>query len=127
LHGTLFEIEVRKLEPAGALVDAALAKGATGIVGLQFYSTGVEEARRTALARAVISARLDAESMVRAAGYQLGTLLEITSSAPSGGPVKLRLEASAPQMAGTASAPTPVSPGELRVSEVVTVRWAINP
>ena len=72
--------EVLRLEQTGIPVDAGLAKGSTGIGGLQFYSSKAAEARREALSKAVIAARLDAEAMAKAAGYQLGELLEIVGS-----------------------------------------------
>lgn len=118
-------LDVLKLDQTGSLIDAALAKGATNIAGLQFYSSRAAEARREALAKAVVSARLDAEAMVKAAGYQLGALIEISSSAPPDGPVFASMDVTRPRMAAL-SEPTPVSPGELKVTEVVTVRWAIK-
>jgi hypothetical protein len=117
-------LEVLKLEQTGSLVDAALAKGATNIAGLQFYSSRAAEARREALAKAVVSARLDAEAMVKAAGYQLGAVIEISGS-QSNGPVFTSMDLARPRMAALAE-PTPVNPGELKITEVVTVRWAIK-
>ncbi|MDQ8153194.1 MAG: SIMPL domain-containing protein [Gemmatimonadota bacterium] len=117
-------VEVLKLEQTGSLVDAALAKGATGVMGVNFYSSKHAEARREALARAVVAARLDAEAMAKAAGYQLGLLLEISSGGPSDGPIMLAM-ATSPRMAAMADQ-TPVNPGEIKVSESVTVRWAIK-
>ena len=119
-------IEVEKLDQTGALVDAALAKGATSIIGLEFYSSTAAEARREALALAVKSARLDAEAMVTAAGYQLGSVIEISSGAPSDGPILFGGMARS-MRAGAAPEPTPINPGELRVTENVTVKWAVKP
>ena len=118
-------LEVLKLDQTGSLIDAALAKGATNVAGLQFYSSRATEARRDALAKAVVSARLDAEAMVKAAGYQLGALIEISSSSPSDGPVYATMDLARPRMAALAE-PTPVNPGELKIAEIVTVRWAIK-
>ncbi len=117
-------VEVLKLEQAGVLIDAALAKGATGIAGLQFYSSKAAEARRDALAKAVVAAKLDAEAMARAAGYQLGLLLEISGAAPSDFPVMMSVDAVRSTRLAMA-APTPVVPGELKVTETVTVRWTV--
>ena len=118
-------VEVLKLELAGVLLDAALAKGATNISRFQFYSSQATEARREALAKAVKSARLDAEAMVRAAGYQLGAVIEVSGNAPSDTPVVMGMDVRLPRMAAM-SEPTPVSPGELKFIEVVTVRWALK-
>lgn len=117
-------VEVLKLEQAGALVDAALAKGATNITGLQFYSSMAVEARREALVRAVKAARLDAEAMALAAGYQLGALIEISSNGPSDGPMPMDMVRSARMVSSAES--TPVNPGELKVVETVAVRWAVK-
>lgn len=119
-------VEVLKLEQAGVLVDAALAKGATNIMGLQFYSSRAAEARREALARAVKAARLDAEAMATAAGYQLGALIEISSSGPSDGPVHVNMDMARSVRLAASEEPTPVNPGELKVVETVSVRWAVK-
>jgi len=118
-------VEVLKLDQTGILVDAGLAMGSTGIGGLNFYSSKAAEARREALSKAVVAAKLDAEAMARAAGYQLGELLEIVSNSPSDGPVLMGM-ASRAQAASSDMSPTPVNPGEIKVSQAVTVRWAVK-
>lgn len=119
-------VEVQKLEQAGVLVDAGLAKGATNITGLQFYSSRAAEARREALVRAVKAARLDAEAMATAAGYQLGALIEISSGGPSDGPIAMSMDMVRSTRLAASAEPTPVSPGELKVVETVSVRWAVK-
>lgn len=118
-------VEILKLDQTGILVDAGLAKGSTGISGLQFYSSRAAEARREALSKAVMAARLDAAVMAKAAGYQLGELLEIVSNEPSGGPVLMNMAVRSARASAEVE-PTPVSPGEIKVSETVTVRWAVK-
>ena len=119
-------VEVLKLEQAGMLVDAALAKGATNVMGLRFYSSRAAEARREALVRAVKAARLDAEAMATAAGYQLGALIEISSGGPSDGPVPMAMDMVRSARMSESAEPTPVNPGELKVVETVSVRWAVK-
>lgn len=120
-------VEVEKLEQTGALVDAALTRGATTVMGLQFYSSRSAEARREALAKAVTAARQDAEAMAYAAGVQLGALIEIASGGASDGPVLMNMDMAGGMARMAASpAPTPVSPGELKIVETVTVRWVIK-
>lgn len=119
-------VEVFKLEQTGMLVDASLAKGATNIMGLQFYSSQAAEARREALVRAVKAARLDAEAMAMAAGYQLGSLIEISSAGPSDGPMPMNIEMVRSTRLAASAEPTPVNPGELKVVETVSVRWAVK-
>jgi uncharacterized protein len=118
-------VEVLKLDQTGILVDAGLAKGSTGIGGLSFYSSKAAEARREALSRAVVAARQDAEAMAKAAGYQLGELLEIVSNSSSDGPVLMGMAPRAME-ASSDMRPTPVNPGEIKVSQTVTVRWAVK-
>lgn len=119
-------VEVLKPEQAGVLVDAGLAKGATNITGLQFYSSRAAEARREALAEAVKAARLDAEAMATAAGYQLGTLIEISSSGRSDEPIAMNMDMARSTRLAVSAEPTPVSLGELKVVETVSVRWAVK-
>jgi len=120
-------VEIEKLEQTGTLVDAAIGRGATTVMGLYFYSSKAAEARREALARAVVAAKLDAEAMAKAAGYQIGALLEISGSASSDGPVLMSMDMVRSGVAGARAEPTPVNPGELKVVETVTVRWAVKP
>ena len=72
-------IEVREIAQVGKILDTALAAGANTINSVGFFSSRVDEARRTALARAVEVARLDAAAMAQAAGGSLGSLIELTS------------------------------------------------
>jgi uncharacterized protein YggE len=70
---------------------------------------------------------LDAEAMALAAGYQLGALIEISSGGPSDGPVLMSMDVlRSPRVAGGMAEPTPVNPGELKVVETVSVRWAVK-
>ena len=113
--------EVQRLELVGPVVDAALGKGANQINSLQFSSSKADEARRAALAEAVVKARSDAEAMARAAGGRLGDLLEITET--SGFPTPMFEPAMRAGVAG-AAAPTPVEPGEVTLRASVNARWA---
>lgn len=119
-------IEVLRLEQTGSIVDAALARGATEVSGLQFYSSRNADVRREALAKAVESARADAEAMARAAGYELGSVLEMSSGASYDGPIMLSADVLRPRAAMAMGAPAPVSPGEIKISESVTVRWVLR-
>lgn len=119
-------VEVLKLEQTGVLVDAGLAKGATGISGLQFYSSKAAEYRREALVKAITSAKLDAEAMAKAAGCQLGALIEISANPPNDGVMFMNVEAARGSRMLSEAGPTPVNPGEIKVSETVTVRWAVK-
>lgn len=111
---------VDELQRVGAVIDAALAAGANDVASVQFGSRRSEEARRAALAQAVRAARLDAEAIAMAAGGRLGALEDVWTGAGAGGGV-------VQQERVRAATPTPVLPGELRVTATVVARWAFVP
>jgi len=117
------QVEVEKIDRVGALIDAAIAKGANGINSLQFSASNTDSARRSALADALAGARGDAEALARAAGGTLGPMIEAnTSSAVMPRPVMgmtMRMNAE--------PAPTPISPGEQTLYVNVTTRWRFTP
>lgn len=113
-------VQVHRVDQVGAVVDAALSKGANQINSLQFTASNADEARRSALADAVAKARADAESLARAAGGHVGELLELTES--GGYPTPMYEFQARAAVAGVA--PTPVEPGEITVQASVTARWA---
>ena len=55
--------ESKRVEQAGAIIDAALGAGANMINALSFYASSIDVPRRQAIALAVASARADAEAM----------------------------------------------------------------
>ena len=119
--------DVRRIEQAGILIDAALGAGANVVNSLRFYSSTADEARRVALADAVAKARSDAEAMARAAGGSLGGLVELSTA---GSPRPVYGEEVAFSRAATgnaAAAPTPIDPGEQTVTVFVSARWAFVP
>lgn len=112
--------EVRRIEDVGRLIDAALAKGANEISGLEFTSSKADSARRAALATAVADARADAEALARAAGGSLGDVVEISTTST---PIRPIMFDARMGMAGKVATPTPIEPGEQTVNATVTVRW----
>jgi uncharacterized protein len=115
---------VRDLERVGAVLDAALEAGATGLDGVTFQladaSADTTEARRLAVA----DARDRATTIATASASSLGRLVAITEG---GSPIpsprgELRLTALA---AGDAFSPTPVMPGTIDVSVSVTAEWEL--
>jgi uncharacterized protein YggE len=114
-------VELRRIDQVGALLDAALAKGANGINGLYFFSSEEEAVRRRALADAVADARADAEALARAAGRCLGDIIDLTTVV-QGGPRPLMRERAAMSAAADA---TPIEPGEQTLEASVTGRWRL--
>lgn len=118
-------VEVRKIDQLGALLDAALAKGANAINSLEFSSSNEDSARRTALAAAVARARGDAEALARSAGGQLGELLEVSTAPVSQPPRPYPMMMRAPE--AVAADTTPINPGEQTITVTVTTRWRFVP
>ncbi len=113
-------VEINKIDQTGGLIDAALAKEATGVGALQFGLSKPDEVRRRALNMAVAMARSEAEAIAQAAGGWIGDLVEL-SAQPFYQP-------SAPRMmrafnSTMESASTPVMPGEMTVS--ATGQWSM--
>lgn len=119
--------ETKRVEQAGAIIDASLGAGANMVNGLSFYASNIDEPRRVAIASAVASARADADAMARAAGGSLGALLELSTQGPTM-PPRPMYEMSA-QLRGraTAAEPTPVNPGQQTVTVFVNARWQFVP
>lgn len=117
-------VDVQRLEIIGALVDAAIARGSTETSGLQFYSSRNAEARREAIAKAVEAARADAQAMARAAGYELGALIEISGTGGSDGIVVAA--APMPRVKMAMMDQMPINPGEIKIAESVTARWYLR-
>lgn len=117
-------VETTKLDDVGRLIDTALQAGANRVEGVNFGLRDEAAARATALRQAVANARAAAETMAAALGVRLGEVVYATTDAmpmrPS--PVMLRA-AAAGDMAE--SAPTPIQPGEQRITARATVTWAI--
>jgi uncharacterized protein YggE len=112
-------VEVRKIDQVGALIDAAIAKGANDVSSLDFHSSAPDSLRRVALADAYRQAFADATVLARAAGGQLGELLELSTSGGERPPQPYAI-----QIRGLKSAAsTPVEAGELAMDVGVMARW----
>jgi len=114
---------LRRIEDVGKVIDAALAKGANEVSGIEFTSSRADSARRAAIAEAVAHARADADVMAKAAGGSLGQLLELASGVEPIRPFEVTMARA--RVAG--ATPTPIEPGQLTVSATVTARWAFVP
>jgi hypothetical protein len=77
---------VRDLARLGTVLDAALSGGATALQGVTPRSTREDAVRAEVLTQAVAAARTDAETLARAAGGELGELVELSTAQESGGP-----------------------------------------
>jgi len=114
-------VEVRKVEQVGALIDAAIAKGANDVSSLDLHSSMPDSLRRLALADAYRQAFADATALARAAGGQLGELIELSTSV--GGQPQPYVMQSAAIRKGPS---TPIETGEQSVTAGVMARWRFN-
>jgi uncharacterized protein YggE len=114
-------IRLHRIDQVGAVIDAALAAGATRIDGVQFSSSAAGRARREALARAVAEARLDGETMARAGGGSLGEVLEITTTATPTPMVSTNGVDGYVNVRGNGA--TSLTPADIRVTAAARVRW----
>lgn len=117
--------ESRRIDQAGAIIDASLGAGANLINSLSFYTSNIDEPRRQAIALAVASARADAEAMAQAAGGRLGALQELSTQGPTVPPRPMFDVAARGKMA--MAEPTPINPGQQTVNVFVTARWTFVP
>ena len=117
-------VEMTQLDRIGAVIDAALARGATGVSNVQFKASNTEEARATALRQATDRARSEALTLAKAFGGTLGPLLEVSTLLPdhiAGGRLMMR-EAYSGFVEGT-----PISPFEIVVAVSIVARWRFVP
>jgi uncharacterized protein len=113
------QVTVRALDTAGAVVDAAVAAGATDVSGPSFDLTGRDELYRRALGAAVDDATAKARVLAASAGVTLGRIATLTEGS-SAMPV-IRADAS-PQSSGG----VPIEPGESEVTASVTATFAVT-
>lgn len=115
---------VSDVEGVGELVDAAITAGANRITSISFFASDTEDARRQALARAVETARAEAEVIATSLGYQLGPPLEVTGGAQRPMPYEAEMAARTFSMADAAP---PLEAGSQLVTADVSIRFALGP
>lgn len=121
-------VRVGDLREVGRVIDASLAKGATGVDGVFFETSTENEARRAATAEAAAAARADAEALARALGGSLGAMLSATTSFSGMDPRRMMMmsrTASNGWAGGAAS--TQIAPSEIVITAGTTVRWEFIP
>jgi uncharacterized protein len=121
---TVVRVQLQQIDQVGRVIDAGLARGATGVEGVFFEASTAEEARRAALADAAEAARRDAEALARALGGTLGPLL---GASTAGGTDPRRLNVMLRGTMGYAGAGTEVTPNEIVIAAGVVTRWRFVP
>ena len=121
---TVLRVRLTRIESVGRVIDAGLARGATGVEQVFFESSRGEEERRAALADAAASARREAEGLARALGGSLGRLIAVSTSAADGDPRRLS------RLVGVGNAAmetTMISPNDIVIGAAVVTRWQFVP
>ena len=114
-------VKISQLDRVGAVIDAALARGATNVGTVTFDASNTADARRAALADAAAQAKAEATTLAKALGGTLGPLIMATTRVDDlGGP---RVESAA----FAQRAETPIMPGDIAVEASVLARWAFAP
>jgi uncharacterized protein YggE len=110
-------LNVRNLDLVGPAIDAAVQAGANTILGISFGLQDPSRTRNEALALAVRDARAKADAIAQAAGLRIIGIERIVESESDVRPFVTRFEV------GPLRAPTPVEPGMVTVSAMVTVAF----
>lgn len=108
------------LAKAGAVVDAAVGAGATGVSGPSLSRSDADALYRDALKAAVADAGDKAKALAAAAGLSLGGVQTIVEGAQASPPIVFG--AAAKDSAGS----IPVEPGTQEIDATVTVTYAVS-
>lgn len=114
-------VRVIDLTKIGAVIDAALARGATGVSDVRFASSAADSAKRAAVREAAKQAHDQADALADALGGSLGPLLQATTSARDamyGGRFEM-------QTVNTEN--TPITPSDVVVAATISARWQFVP
>lgn len=117
-------VRVSDIRSAGSIVETVLDRGADRIESVSFTVSDIDSAREAAISHAVAQARGDAEVMARAAGGQLGRLIEVTTQGTAVPPRAYELRAGyiSSSVSGGGGPPS-ITPGPTVVSVTVLGRW----
>lgn len=121
------QVELRDLEQLGPLLERAVDAGANQVGDPMLDSSRRKDLEREAMTKAVEDARLNAETLARAAGAKLGPVRTLSGGA-SGPPMPMyRVHAA---MAEAAAPPPPEAtyqPGEMKFSANVNAEYDLIP
>lgn len=117
------EVAVDSVNGTGAVVDAGVAAGVSGVNGITFGLRDRSAAQRSAQAAALADAVAQARSLAAAAKVRLVRLLAIS---PSGGVVQ-PLTLAGTRVMMPAAVPTTIDAGDLSVRASVTLQYEIAP
>ena len=111
-------IQLRALDRAGAVIDAAVGAGANQVYGPSLSRSDARELYRNALRAGVEDARTKAQAIATAAGVSLGGVV---------GVVEQGSESEPPAMASAdARVASPIEPGTQAIAATVAVTFAVS-
>lgn len=116
------DVAVASVAGTGAVVDAGVAAGVSGVNGISFALRDAHAAQRGAQAAALADAVAQAHALAAAAKVRLVRILSIS---PSGGIVEP--VGPSPRLMMAAAVPTTIAPGDLTVRAGVTLQYEIAP
>jgi uncharacterized protein YggE len=115
------------LTQAGAMIDTAVASGASSVSGISFSLKDSEPQRRQALQMATQQALTHANAMAIGAGHTVGMVRTIQEGVPTAiTPIYIAGAGAGPGAGGGSQTPTPVQPGTIQVTATVTVTADLN-
>jgi uncharacterized protein YggE len=117
------DVIANSVDNAGAVVDAGVAAGVTGVNGVAFSLRDGHAAMRSAQTAALGDATAQARGLAAAAKVRLVRILAISPS----GDVPQPLRRAIPVMMAAAAVPTTIDAGNLTVQANVTVQYEIAP
>jgi uncharacterized protein YggE len=116
-------VKLRDIQRTGEVLDALVAAGATDLGGPEWSIDDDTAARAQARSAAMERARAQALEYARLAGYSDLRLLEINETVVPGRPMPIIAQMA---RAEAADASTPVRPGMVEASVVVTVKYELT-
>jgi hypothetical protein len=118
----MVEVRTTNVAGLGALLDDAVAAGATRVFGISFEASDMEGLKSQARDQAMTNALAKAQQLAKDAGVTLGRPVAVTESDTGGVTPQPVARAAAPAAATT----TPIQPGQLQISTMITVVYAIQ-
>ncbi len=116
------EVRIDAIDRVGAIIDLAVAAGATGISGIEFDVKDRVNLEREAIKRAVADARARAEAAAEGAGRAIDRVIKIDESRDSGRPPMPMMRAAMAEGAPS----TPIAPGRIEIRARVTLTAALR-
>jgi uncharacterized protein YggE len=121
------QVELRDLEQLGPLLERAVDLGVNQVGDPMLDSTRRKDLEREAMSRAVQDARLNAETLARAAGAKLGSVRSLNGGT-SGPPMPMyRARAAMAESAAAAPPDATYQPGEMKFTANVNAEYDLVP